>query len=41
MISKYAIDEFMKENPDIIVETSTIFGSYDKLLTAIAARHTS
>ena len=31
------IDEFMKENPDIIVQTSTIFGSYDKLLTAIAA----
>lgn len=36
-IQKYVIDEFMKENPDIIVETSTIFGSYDKLLTAIAA----
>src|SRR5690554_4950262 len=36
-IQKYVIDVFMEENPDIVVETSTIFGSYDKLLTAIAA----
>ncbi len=36
-IITYVIDPFMEDNPDIIVETSTIFGSYDALLTAIAA----
>ncbi|NLA57354.1 MAG: ABC transporter substrate-binding protein [Firmicutes bacterium] len=33
---KVVIEEFHKANPDIEVETTTIFGAYEKLLTAIA-----
>ena len=33
---KVVIEEFNQANPDIEVETTTIFGAYEKLLTAIA-----
>ncbi|HHY97718.1 MAG TPA: ABC transporter substrate-binding protein [Firmicutes bacterium] len=33
---KKIIDEFNKSNPRVQVETTTIFGAYEKLLTAIA-----
>jgi len=36
-IERYVISRFEELNPDIDVVTTTIFGSYEKLLTAIAA----